>query len=333
MTWQQELVFSLRSTSDLNAYLLENNTELNIADSDFPIFLPMKFMPRVLASPVLIKQFIPTTEENNFLLQDAGFIDPIADTKCQVTKQIVHRYHNRALFIPTTHCPVHCRYCFRRNELQTNQFSMKDFAQSLSYLQEHPEIEEIIFTGGDPLILTNDKLDYFLKKFQEIPSIKFIRFHTRMPIIIPSRIDEGFLELLTKYQKHFQKINMIIHTNHMDEFDDAVNESLKKLPHFKTQSVLLKGVNDSVESLNQLFRHIISLGGDPYYLHHPDKVKGGMHFFLSTQEGQEIYQELRQILPGWALPRYVIDNEEGTGKELVSSTSKFLPDLALRIDT
>jgi lysine 2,3-aminomutase len=272
-----------------------------------------------LDSTAINMQFLISEDENNPNIQEMGLVDPIGDEKNFVAPQLIHRYQNRALFLPTNKCPVHCRYCFRRNEFETDIFD-KGFQETIAYLNQHKEIEEIIFTGGDPFMLSNTQIQDYLDEFSRVEHIKYIRFHTRTPVTLPARMNIELLSILNEFSQRY-KIIMAIHTNHIDELTEEVKEVLKsisKLPvHFISQTVLLKKVNSSSQVLSALFHELLDLGCTPYYLHHPDKVKGAMHFYLSKEEGLEIYTELRQLLPGWALPQYIIDDPSGAGKEPV----------------
>lgn len=266
-------------------------------------------------SPALINQFVFNDIELN---QKSGLIDPIGDQAYAKVPGLIHRYTNRALFIPTEKCPIHCRYCFRKNELASeNDFLKNDFDQVLRYLTDHPEINELIFTGGDPLMLSNEKIKFYLEHFAKIASLKFIRFHTRTPIALPKRINQEFTNLLKAFQQRFI-IHLVIHTNHLSEWTDDFYIALKRLnqSHIPMlgQTVLLKEVNDDFQSLKELFENMALYQIRPYYLHHPDQVKGAMHFYLPLKKGREIYSKLRNCLPGWALPNYIIDIPGGAGK-------------------
>ncbi len=317
MSWQEEIKTAIRSDKELASYLDRETIE-----TSFNTFIPLSFLERIKNSDVLKKQFFPNEKENAFF-QSTGLVDPIGDQKHQKTPNLIHRYSSRALFIPTSFCPIHCRYCFRRNELNENFFSLQDFEQTLEYLREHPEIHEIIFTGGDPLILSNERLEYYFQEFSKIESLKYLRIHTRMPIVLPQRLDKEFITIWKNYSQKFSRMVFVLHVNHKEEFSPEVDESLRKFGHFLTQTVLLKEVNDDSSTLCDLFEHIAKLGGNPYYLHHPDKVAGAMHFYLDIEQGRKIYSELRQKLPGWSIPHYVVDIPSGEGKTLAYNSESF----------
>ena len=226
---------------------------------------------------------------------------------------------NRVLFMPLAICPIHCRYCFRKNELSAkDEVFNQNFTEAKNYLRANSEINEVIFTGGDPLILSNEKLAGFIQDFSEIENIKYIRFHSRTPIIMPARIDEGLVALLSSAKNLFYRAMIMIHVNHGDELDAEVVQAIQRLTEAGievfSQTVLLKGVNDKTELLAELFTRLAEIKVKPYYLHHPDEALGAMHFYMSLEEGRRIVHPLHNLLPGWALPQYVIDIPGGEGK-------------------
>ncbi len=316
--WKNDFQQAFKSSTELYQYLSWDSGSHASVSKTYPLFIPRNLAKKIKdlgPESSLAREFLPDVRE----LNPHGLLDPIGDKEHYKAPQLIHRYSSRALFTPTSICPVHCRYCFRKNELNAeDELFMADFDKTLSYLQNHPEISEIIFTGGDPLTLSNEKISRYLEAFAGIKSIKDIRFHTRYPVIIPSRLDSGFKKLLTKASSQFRTVSLAIHANHVQEFDAFSREKILELSstgvQLLSQSVLLKGVNDSVEALLALVHEFINLKIRPYYLHHPDQVKGGMHFYLPLEEGRRLYGSLRNQLPGWALPQYVIDIPGGSGK-------------------
>jgi lysine 2,3-aminomutase len=332
ISWKTQIRDALKSFKDFTHYALSLGYEEYLFKkipedlSLYPLFIPKNLATEILRlgpDSMLWKQFIPNIQE--FSPTQLGLLDPIGDQKNFVAPQLIHRYQNRVLFLPTHLCPVQCRYCFRKNELHDTEFKQEfllhNFPKTLEYLYQHPEIEEIIFTGGDPLFLDNDKLSFFLEEFSKIHHIQFIRFHTRFPSILPKRIDQALTELFIHYSHRFT-ISMMIHTNHQSEWfsQDHFNclKQLQALPiHLGSQTVLLK--DHTQEDLVQLFKFLIQHHIKPYYLHHPDQVQGAMHFHLSKTDGIHLYKSLRQKLPGWAIPHYVEDSSLGEEKKLVLS--------------
>ncbi len=314
MSWTHEFKEALKTTEDLNSYF-----ETDFPKVQYPVFIPQIFASKIAqagpGSPLWM-QFLPQKGEDD---QSLGRLDPIGDKVHAKNNQLIHRYENRVLFTPTTVCPVLCRYCFRKNELtQKDEMFDQKFQEAKKYLLDNPSVNEVIFTGGDPFILSNEKLAFFIQELSEITSIKYLRFHTRTPIILPSRIDEGLISLLVSAKELFKRSMVMIHTNHISEITEDVKEALALLTtegiELYSQTVLLKGVNDSTETLLELFMELSDLKVKPYYLHHPDMARGTMHFYLGLEEGRKIVAPLHNKLPGWALPQYIIDIPGGEGK-------------------
>ncbi len=282
------------------------------------------FLEDKLTSNAIARQFLYSEQEEQNNLP--GKLDPIGDARHAKGGQIIHRYKNRALWTVTQACPVHCRYCFRRNELSTpNDIFKIDREQTLNYLKAHPEIEEVILTGGDPLILSNDKLTQVFALLSEVANVQIVRIHTRTPVVDPARLSLEFNQLLQKYSTRF-KILLILHINHPDEWSEELKHARGQLPHMievLSQSVLLKSVNDDPATLATLFRTLSINQIRPYYLHHPDQVEGGMHFYVNIEDGRRIYHQVKNELSGWMLPQYVIDVAEGEGKTSAYNPEQF----------
>ena len=307
MQWRQIQRTNFTSCEELIGYLEldENNRKLVLQASPFILNLPRRLAAKIqkntLSEPIF-RQFVPLQEEK---IHTLGFIsDPVGDNLAQCTPKLLQIYEGRALLMPTSACAMHCRYCFRKN--YPYETADKNFESELEALRQDETIQEIILSGGDPLSLSNESLDQLLSKLQEIPHIKRIRFHSRFPIGIPERIDEGFLELLKKFTFQFW---FIVHVNHPVELDEDV---LKALSHIRelgipvlNQAVLLKGVNDEEAILEALFRKLANHGIFAYYLHQLDKVQGSAHFEVSKERGLELIRHLEQSLPGYAVPKYV----------------------------
>ncbi len=319
-SWTTEFKSSYKTLAELEAFLGFSVSASPEVTATYPVFIPRRLAQKIKTQgpdSVLARQFLP--HQNELENQQAGFSDPIGDQRFLKAPQLIHRYPTRALFAPTTVCPVHCRYCFRKNELYAKEEMFRpEFEQTMDYLKSHPEISEIIFTGGDPFTLSDEKILFYLDSFKTIPSIKDVRFHTRYPVSLPERIDEGLLKILITAQKSFRTVSVAIHVNHIDEFDQDAAHAIERLSttgvQLLSQTVLLRGVNDQREALVNLFQEFIRLKVRPYYLHHPDQVKGGLHFYLSLEQGRTLYHSLRQELPGWAIPQYIIDLPGGEGK-------------------
>ncbi|MGH1456110.1 MAG: KamA family radical SAM protein [Alphaproteobacteria bacterium] len=237
---------------------------------------------------------------------------------------IVHRYPDRVLFKITNICAVYCRYCFRKEMIGAGaeHLSDEDFDAAIEYIRTHPQIWEVILTGGDPLILSARRLQKVVDSLNGIDHVRVIRIHTRIPIAQPSRIDETMLSVLKSVTKSLQ---MVVHVNHVREISDAARSAISSIRGVNvslfSQSVLLKGVNNSPYILEDLFRELTILHVVPYYLHHLDRAKGTSHFRVSIEEGKEIMRDLQGRVSGISLPKYMLDIPGGHGKVPINDES------------
>lgn len=290
-----------------------------LTHSSFPLNLPLRLAQKIQKNcwndPVLI-QFLPTTEEEK---ESPLFVlDPVEDEAFRKTPKLLHKYQARALLLSTSACAMNCRFCFRRNfAYETTE---KKFEKELQEIRLDTSLSEILLSGGDPLSLGHTQLESILKELEQIPHVKRIRFHTRFPLGIPERIDADFLKLLGGCEK---QIIFVIHCNHAHEFDDTILESLRQIQRLGviviSQSVLLKGVNDTVEALEELFLLLINNGILPYYLHQLDRVQGAIHFEVPETTGKELIAELQKRLPGYAVPKYVKEEAHKPHKTPITS--------------
>lgn len=271
----------------------------------FPLNLPLRLANKIqkgtLCDPIL-HQFLPRIEETEERL---GFSkDPVGHNDCRKEAKLVHKYQNRALITCTSACAMHCRYCYRRHF--PYDCSDKSFEKEMDYVERDPTIQEVIVSGGDPLSLDDRILRILIERIKGISHVKRLRFHSRFPIGIPERIDSDFLSLFEDFSK---SLWFVIHCNHPRELDDDVlyHLSLLKKAGFNllNQSVLLKGVNDDVETLQRLCETLINYDVLPYYLHQLDRVEGAAHFEVSEDVGKKLMKELTLRLPGYAVPKYV----------------------------
>lgn len=268
---------------------------------NLPKRIALKIEKKNLEDP-LLKQFVPKTEEN---IKTPHFVsDPVGESSCRVSSKMLHKYDGRVLLVSTSACVVHCRYCFR----QQFDYDVKDktFENELKILAADSTIKEVILSGGDPLSLDDQTLKNLLENIAAISHIKRVRFHTRFPIGIPERIDSSFLSLLKSIPLQFL---FVIHVNHPRELDSDILNALKAVQNLGipllNQSVLLRGVNDDVETLFELCETLVNQGIMPYYLHQLDKVMGSTHFEVSEETGKALIAALKNRLPGYAIPKYV----------------------------
>ena len=270
-------------------------------------------------SDPIYRQIVPASEELNILPEE--LLDPIGDEApargSRPLKALIHRYSNRVLLIPTAQCAVYCRFCFRKRLVGDTAHNAReeDLSAAYDYIKSHPEIEEVILTGGDPLTLGDQALLTILKELSRIQHLRVIRIHTRLPVVNPFRLTPALGEIITSLKK---PVWVSAHFNHSAEITETTRQHILNwvsmgIP-FLNQSVLLRGVNDSPKVLKELFLSLIEMKVKPYYLHQADLVQGTSHLRVSQQRGLELLKELQGEVPGYALPHYVQDNSDGSGK-------------------
>lgn len=253
----------------------------------------------------LLKQILPVTEENH---EAPGYIaDPVGDLHAMVSNGVLQKYQGRVLLITTGACAVHCRYCFRRHfPYVSSTPDKKHWLETLHQIKNDKSIHEVILSGGDPLMLPDERLLSMCSDLAAIPHIKTLRFHTRLPIILPERINQSFNSWLSKLDVN--KV-MVIHANHANEIDSETGAALASLVDNQVtllnQSVLLHGINDSVESLYELSLRLFEFRVLPYYLHLLDKVQGAAHFDVSENDAVGLVKLLKHRLPGYLVPKLV----------------------------
>lgn len=264
---------------------------------------------------VIGRQYIPTLDELNVLSDEES--DPIGDEIYTPVGGIVHRYGDRVLFKVTNVCAVYCRYCFRREMVGAGaeHLSDDDFDRAIAYIKSHNEIWEVILTGGDPFVLSPRRLQKIIESLNAIEHVKIIRIHTRTPVANPSLVSDTLISVLKLSTK---PIHVVLHINHVKEITADVVQKISRLRAVNcsilSQSVLLKGVNDDASVLENLFRKLVTLHVQPYYLHHLDRAKGTSHFRVSLERGQEIMKDLQGRVSGICLPKYMLDIPGGHGK-------------------
>jgi EF-P beta-lysylation protein EpmB len=320
--WQQSLQCAVRSVDELLS-LLGLNADMvpdRDLDSSFPLLVPREYVarmhPRDPSDPLLL-QVLPRRLENSFV---SGFaLDPVGDLSSEAASGLLHKYPSRVLMIATGMCAVHCRYCFRRHfPYEEKPKSIESWQPALRAIGEDSSVEEVILSGGDPLSLGNARLQQLVQAIDSIPHVRRLRFHTRFPLMIPRRIDAGFLELLR--QTRLATL-MVWHINHANEIDEHVAEAAGELRRtgvqLLNQSVLLRGINDSLDSQCQLSLRLVDIGILPYYLHQLDRVQGASHFECSVESGLALVTAMRERLPGYAVPRFVQEIPGESSKTLL----------------
>ncbi|MCL4112745.1 UNVERIFIED_CONTAM: hypothetical protein GTU68_021763 [Idotea baltica] len=309
--WEKVLANAFKDPIKLLEFLqLDSlgNIEKVQLDSKFKMLVPVSYANKMKKGDwqdPLFRQVLPLKEEG---IQTTGFVnDPVGDLQAEVSPGVLHKYQGRILIVTTGACPVHCRYCFRREfpYVDSNP-DKKHWQNTLARINNDKSIQEVIFSGGDPLMLSDTRLKKMCTEIASISHVTTIRFHTRVPIFLPERITPEFLTWLGEL-----KVNkvMVIHCNHSNELDDKVGEGLLALRNhgvtLLNQAVLLKGVNDSVETLKSLLQHLFSYQVLPYYLHQLDKVKGSSHFEVDRDKALDLIESLKIQMPGYLIPRLV----------------------------
>ncbi len=260
-------------------------------------------------------QFMPDARE--LTTHALELADPIGDDKHSPVEGIVHRYADRVLLKLVHVCPAYCRFCFRRETVGKAKPMLGEAAltQALDYIAATPAIWEVVMTGGDPLILSPRRITDLMQRLREIPHVKIIRWHTRVPVVDPARVTDDMIAAL---KSAIQTVYVAVHANHADEFTPqavaAVNRFVDAGIPLLSQSVLLKGVNNSAEALEKLMRRFVELRIKPYYLHHPDLAPGTGHFRMTIEDGQVLVSELRKRASGLCQPHYMLDLPGGISK-------------------
>jgi EF-P beta-lysylation protein EpmB len=278
------------------------------AATTFPLRVPLGYaalMRKGDPADPLLRQVLPLAQE----LQDqAGFdTNPVGDLQAEALPGLLQKYRGRALLIATGACAINCRYCFRRHyPYQQGSATPRQQRQILEHLRRDESLSEVILSGGDPLLLDDRRLAGWLDDLAAIPHLRRLRLHSRLPVVLPERISESLARLLAA--SRLQTV-MVIHANHPREISAAVADGLQQLSEqgirLLNQSVLLRGVNDSAETLAELSEQLFGASVMPYYLHLLDRVDGAAHFELPAAESQQIYQALLAALPGYLVPRLV----------------------------
>lgn len=283
----------------------------------FPLRVPRPFLARMRkgdARDPLLLQVLPLAEET----RDApGFLDdPLGERGFNPRPGLLHKYHGRALLLPTSSCAIHCRYCFRRHfPYGDNNPGRKEWSRALEYLAADPEIEEVILSGGDPLAAPDRHLAWLAERLAEIPQLRRLRLHTRLPIMIPQRVDAALCAWLSGSRL---RTVVVVHANHAREFDADVDRACARLRGagvtLLNQSVLLKGINDDAEALAGLSSRLFAAGVLPYYLHLLDRTRGTAHFEVGEARALELLEDLRARLPGYLVPRLVRETAGAAAK-------------------
>lgn len=310
LPWQHQLAEAFSSVDALCRHLELDPSSLPLLPDfkDFPLRVPKDFVARMeTGNPddPLLRQVIPLQQE---LHHSADFLlDPVGDLNAVTESGVIHKYHGRVLLITTGACAVHCRYCFRRHFPYGDlQLSQQKISQALAYIGERQNISEVILSGGDPLLLSDDKLSSLFQQLAEIAHVRRIRIHSRIPVVLPARITPELTAILTNQP---QPVTLVLHCNHPNELSSTVAEACQRLKNRQivllNQSVLLKGINDDGQTLIDLNEKLFEFGILPYYLHCLDRASGVAHFEVAETQAQQLISVLQKQLPGYLVPKLV----------------------------
>jgi len=328
-SWQEELRCAVDSPDVLLAKLSLPKALLPAAKrahERFPLRVPQPYLARIqkgaLDDPLLL-QILPLHQE---LEQTPGFSeDPLDEKNCNAQKGLIQKYRGRVLLIAAPHCAINCRYCFRRSfDYEGNRPSREEWRSALASIQADTSIEEVILSGGDPLAVSDKQLSWLIQQIGMIKQIRRIRVHSRLPIVIPNRVTDGLLRIFNASAK---QIVLVLHCNHPQEIDEHVKHALAQLRYagviLLNQSVLLRSINDSANTLRMLSTELFSNGVLPYYLHMLDRVQGTAHFDVAAKRAKSIISELQASLPGYLVPKLVREEPGASSKTPVNGAHNF----------
>ncbi|WP_195440351.1 EF-P beta-lysylation protein EpmB [Klebsiella oxytoca] len=326
--WLTQLADVVTSPDEL-LQLLNVDADANLlagrdAKRLFALRVPRAFIARMEPgnpNGPLLRQVLTSQEE--FIHAPGYSTDPLEEQH-SVVPGLLHKYSNRALLLVKGGCAVNCRYCFRRHfPYAENQGTKRNWQKAMEYIAAHPELDEIIFSGGDPLMAKDHELDWLLTQLESIPHIKRLRIHSRLPIVIPARITDT---LVARISASSLQVLLVNHINHANEIDTAFRRAMKSLRMagvtLLNQSVLLRGVNDNARTLADLSNALFDAGVMPYYLHVLDRVQGAAHFMVSDEEARAIMRELLTLVSGYLVPKLA--------REIGGEPSKTPLDLGLK---
>jgi EF-P beta-lysylation protein EpmB len=312
-SWQDELARAIRDPEELFNVLELDKALLPkavLSHGAFKLLIPHPYLTKIQKGNIndpLLAQVLPLGAELN---EVSGFsADPLAELSAQPVPGLIHKYRGRALMMISPACAIHCRYCFRRHfPYQGIRSGRQQWLEVLQYINDDEDISEVIFSGGDPLLANDQQLAWLTEQIASITHVKRLRVHTRLPVVIPSRITPKCLDWLSKTRLN---TNLVLHINHPNELGDDVRQAVALLKRagidVMNQSVLLKGVNDNADTLVTLSESLYDSGILPYYLHMLDTVQGAAHFKVDRRTTMALQEQMLARLPGYLVPRFVIE--------------------------
>lgn len=316
--WKWQVSNSFKSFGDLRRVVNLSKEEIGFEEQ--ALNLPVRITPYYASlidanNPLqpLRRTMIPVMDELTLSMGEES--DPLDEEGDSPVPLIVHRYPDRALFLVTDFCSAYCRYCTRSHMVSKKKHAgSKLIDQAIAYIASHPEIRDVIISGGDPLTQPDDRIEYILKNLRAIPHLEIIRIGTKIPAVLPMRVTEKLVNMLKKYHP----LMMSLHFTHPEEMTPETFEACTRLADagipLGSQTVLLKGINDTVEVYKKLTHELLKARVKPYYLYQCDPIPGSAHFRTKVETGLELIRNLRGFTSGYAIPHYVIDAPKGGGK-------------------
>ena len=317
--WHWQVSHRITTLSQISRFLTlttEEQQALEDAQSSFPFSVTPYYLSLIDPSDsdsALRKSVIPSILES--FTSPGESEDPLHEENTSPVPGIVHRYPDRALFLTTSFCSVYCRYCTRSRLVGGHTEPLEFFwKEAIEYIRNTPAIRDVVISGGDPLTLSDEKLEWLLKEITSIEHVEIVRIGTKVPMVLPQRITANLLRILKRYKP----IYLSVHCTHPDEITTESSKACNSLADagvvMGSQTVLLKGVNDTVETLMELYHRLLKVRIKPYYLFQCDPISGSAHFRTTVAEGKELIRGLRGFTSGYAVPQYVIDTPGGGGK-------------------
>jgi len=314
--WKLELSNAIESVHQLLHILELDPAKLNLSEAairQFPLRVPLPFVEKMKKGdpkdPLLL-QILPVSQEEH--LDPDYQLDPLEELNSNPVPGLIHKYTNRVLMIGAQACAVNCRYCFRRHfPYQENRISSQQLDNIIEYIENHPEVDEVILSGGDPLVNNDAQLSKIIQRLNNIPHVERLRVHTRLPVVIPSRVNDQMLAWVTESRC---PVTFVFHVNHPNEINNDLAEAIQKLRvagcTVLNQAVLLKGINDQIETLLELSKKLFSAGALPYYLNLLDKVQGSQHFDVPEKDALTLIEKMMKNTSGYLVPKLVRESPD-----------------------
>jgi len=322
-SWQSQMINSVRDADELCRLLGLSPDQLKLSDNavrQFPISVPRAFINLMEPGDPLDPLLLQVINQNKEDFRPEGFsADPVDESHFMAAPGLIHKYPGRALMIVSGKCAINCRYCFRRSfPYSENNPGRSQWQQAFDYIRKNTSLTEVIFSGGDPLSASDRHLAWLAEQLGQIKHLKRLRIHTRLPVVIPERICDDFLNWIKETRL---KVQLVLHINHPNEISSELETVLQKLTplgiHTLNQSVLLKGINDDVDTLQKLQEKSFEAGILPYYLHLLDPVEGASHFDVPEETAVNLITQIRARLPGYLVPRLAVELPGKTNKTIL----------------